>query len=616
MNILYTEKLNSRNMKNLISFFVVLFAISSLVGQEDNRLTGIEEDLNEILEATLAPGFAVAVVEKDQVIYAKGFGYSDFENQVPADENTLYAIGSCTKAFTSGVLGQLRHEDKISFDESPRKYVPQLKFYNDEMDNNIIVKDLMAHRTGIPRHDWSWYLFPTLNKDSLIQRIQYQEPFTGVREQWYYNNFMFLAQGVIAEKITGKSWEENIRERFFEPLEMNRSNLSINELEDSSNAALGYELKKDSIISKMDYYHISGMGPAGSINSSVNEMSNWMIAWINGGKFKEKEIIPESYREEAMSSHMVINASLPDDEFPDMHLANYGYGWIISSYRGHYRVQHGGNIDGFSANAAFFPSDSIGIVVLTNQNGSAVPSLVRNTIADRMLNTEVTNWAKRFKDRQEEAAEEEAESNVESEPNNVKNTSPSHALTEYSGKYANPGYGEFEMTVEDDSLFAHFPLMKLYLKHIHYDVFEPYEVTDSGIDTSDNVGGGGARFNFETNDAGDISLVKINAEPAVDPIEFTHTPNTIDVDAETLEKYVGSFDLAGTTIKTYTKNEKTLYLFVTGQPEYELLATNKHKFSFKTLEGFKVEFVEGEDSSINEVIIYQPNGTFKATRNE
>ena len=597
--------------KRLIILFTII-SISSVLAQQDERLIGLEKELNEILEVTKTPGFTVAIVEGKKIIYAKGFGYRDFENKISADANTLYAIGSSSKAFTSSILGQLRQEDKISFEESPIKYIPDLKFYNDEMNNNIIIKDLMSHRTGLPRHDYSWYLFPTNNKDSLLLRVEYQEPFIGVREQWYYNNFMFLAQGVIAERITDESWEENIKNRFFEPLDMTRSNVSIEELEKSSNAAIGYELKKDSIISRMDYYHIAGMSPAGSINSSVNEMSNWLITWINKGKFKGKQILPEAYINEAISSQMVIGAGLPDKEFPDMHLSNYGYAWFLSSYRGHYRVQHGGNIDGFSANVAFFPSDSIGVVVLTNQNGSAVPSLVRNTVADRMLKTQKTDWSKRFTERKLKAKKEEDEAKTETTSSKIENTNPSHILPNYIGKYSNPGYGEFNISNQNDSLFANFKLKTLYLKHVHYDIFEPFEVTKTGIDTTDN---GPLRLNFITNDGGEISLVKMKVEGALDhPIEFKHKPNVIHVDKATLERYVGDYELSGTVIKVYIKNKNKLYVFVAGQPEYELLATDKHKFSFKTLEGFKVEFVESDGKSINEIKLIQPNGTFKATR--
>lgn len=593
------------------SIFLCILTIGGF-SQNEPALEGIDKELKAVMEATHAPGFAVAVVKGKELIYAQGFGYRDVENKIPVDPQTLFAIGSSTKAFTSGILGQLRHEDKLSFDDSPIKYVPELRFYNDDLNNHVIIEDLMSHRTGIPRHDYSWYLFPTFSKDSLIARIQYQEPFTGIRETWYYNNFMFLVQGVIAERITGKSWEDNIRERFFEPLGMTRSNVSIDELEKSTNAALGYETDSEGEASKMDYYRIAGMRPAGSINSSVSEMSNWLATWINTGKFQEKEILPESYVQEAMSSHMVVSPATPNEELPSLHLANYGYGWFISSYKGHYRVEHGGNIDGFSANVAFYPSDSIGIVVLANQNGSAAPALVRNTLADRLLDVEDTDWAKRHTDQLEKAKEQEGESEENKTSNKVANTRPSHILQAYTGKYEHPGYGTFTISVEEDSLFAHFKLRTYYLRHEHFDVFEPFEVEKGEIDTTDT---GSLRFNFVSNNSGDISHVKAKIEPALDhPIEFKREPPTIDVDEALLEKYVGTFELSGMNIKVYTKNSNTLYLFVQGQPEYELLATDKHKFSFKTLEGFKVEFVESEGGAIDEMTLFQPNGTFATKR--
>ncbi len=604
----------TNQMKKLFLSVLCICFILPILSQTDKRLKNIDAELQKVLDATHAPGFAVAVVEGDKIIYAKGFGYRDYENKIPVDANTLFAIGSSTKAFTCAVLGQLRDEDKLSFDDSPQKYLPELEFFNNDMNNNIIIKDLMRHSTGLPRHDYSWYLFPTHDRDSLIQRIKYQEPFTGIRQQWYYNNFMYLAQGVIAKKITGKSWEDNIRERFIKPLGMSRTNVTIAEMKSASNAAYGYELKKGDVITKMDYYDIAAMAPAGSINSSVNDMSKWMITWLNKGKFKDAQILSEAYINEAISSQMIINAGLPDEELPDMHFANYGYGWMLQSYRGHYRVEHGGNIDGFSASVALYPTDKLGIVVLTNQNGSAATGLVRNTIADRLLGGKTTDWVKRYTDAQEKAKKEEAENNNEDNSAIVKNTRPSHIRQEYTGMYSHPGYGDFKIEVERDSLFAHFKLSKLWLKHYHYDVFEPFEVEETGIDTTDS---GPLRFKFVMNTSGDISGVEAQIEPALpEAISFKRTPNSLNVSKETLEQYVGVYDLRGNEVKVYIKNENVLYVFVPGQPEYELIPIEKHKFNFKILDGFKVEFTEAEDGTIKDLAFVQPNGTFKATKKD
>ena len=219
--------------------------------------------------------------------------------------------------------------------------------------------------------------------------------------------------------------------------------------------SLGYGVEKDSIIKKLDYYNIMGMSPAGSINSSVNEMANWVIAWINSGKYKGKEILPAPYVQDAISSQMVISGGVPDKENPDIHFSNYGLGWFLASYRGHYRVEHGGNIDGFSASTCFFPSDSIGIIVLTNQNGSVVPSIARNLVADRMLKLKYINWSadrKKAIDKAK-AQQKEAEKGVVS--NRITGTKPSHPLTEYEGIFNHPGYGDVELFIKNDSLFGY-----------------------------------------------------------------------------------------------------------------------------------------------------------------
>ncbi|MBU2930265.1 serine hydrolase [Winogradskyella psychrotolerans] len=599
-------------MKTRILIMALTLVSTILFSQTDKRLKGIEKQFNAVLESTKAPGFAVAIVEGDKIIYAKGFGYADYENKIPANANTLFAIGSSTKAFTSALLGLHREDNKLTFDDRPRQHIPELDFFNDEMNNNIIIKDLMRHSTGLPRHDGSWYFFPSDSKDSLVAKLKYHEPFTGVRQQWYYNNFGFLLQGVITERITGNTWEENIETKFFKPLGMDRSKTTIAGMKSSANAALGYELDSDRTITKMDYYDIAGMSPAGSINSSVNDMSKWLITWINDGKYKDEQIIPENYIKEAMSSQMVVAAGFPSKELPKAQFANYGYGWFLHSYKGHYMVEHGGNIDGFSASVALYPSDSLGIVVLANQNGSQVPRLIRNIVADYMLNVTKTEWAQNHKDDLEKSLEAMENAKADKETSNVKNTTPSHTKLDYTGTYEQKGYGTFEITLENDSLFTELNGLKQYLHHYHYDTFEFIDVKNAKIDTTEI--GNALKLNFSTNVAGDIDYGRIDIEGLVDPIAFKRTPNTIEVDAKTLEQYVGEYNLMGTEIKAYIKDKNVLYVFVPGQPEYALIPTAAHKFNFKTLEGFKIEFIESDDKSINEVKFIQPNGIFVAKR--
>lgn len=600
-----------KNYLLLFTFLISMVAMAQKKSTPDNRLAGIDAQLQTILTDWKAAGFAVAVVEKNKVIYAKGFGFSDYEKKAPVTPNTLFAIGSCSKAFTCSLLGLLRNDQKLDFDKRPADYVPGLSFFNEDMNTTITVRDLMCHRTGLPRHDYSWYLFNTDSRDSLIQRIKYQEPTFGVRQRWQYNNFMFLAQGMIAEKITGDSWEKNITEKIFKPLNMMRSNLSIAELEKSTDIAKGYEVKNDKDIVGTDYYHIRGMAPAGSINSSVNDMSNWLMTWINGGKFNGKEILPAAYVSEAMSSQMVIGGALPTKEHPDIQFANYGYGWFLASYKGHYRVEHGGNIDGFSASTSFFPSDSVGVVVLVNQNGSTVPAVVRNTLVDRMLGLSRTDWSKELKDAAEKNKKQQQEEKSKSASSNKKGTRPSHALEEYEGSYSHPGYGSFRVAVKHDSLFATTPESKSWLRHNHYDVFQAFEVGKTGIDTTN---ASPVRFNFFTGNMGDIESATVSGmEQGLKPLVFTRTPTTRTITPEELKKYEGDYVIGEMVLKIYVKTGETLYAFVQGQPEYELQFLGQHKFSFKTLPDFKMQFVESS-GAFDTVSVIQPNGTFKAVR--
>jgi CubicO group peptidase (beta-lactamase class C family) len=602
-------------MRNIFALLLTLICFTGFAQKKTippaNPLAGIDTILERVLKERKAAGFAVAVIQKDKIIYSKGFGYRDYEKKIPATSNTQFAIGSCTKAFTSLLIGLLNKDGKLNYDKPVKEYLPELKFFNTEMNNLVTVRDMMCHRTGLPRHDYSWYLFNTDSRDSMMQRIQYQEPTAAIRQTWQYNNFMFLLQGMIAEKMSGKSWEQNIKEKIFNPLGMASSTLTIKDFEKSADASLGYDLYKDSIIKKQDYYNINAMSPAGSINSSVNEMAKWVMMWINGGKINGKEIFPSSYLKEAMSSQMIIAGALPDKEKPDIHFANYGFGWFMASYRGHYRVEHGGNIDGFSASTCFFPSDSIGIIVLANQNGSAIPSIVRNTIADRLLKEKPIDWLgeRNAADAKAKTAAKEAEGKAES--NKKPGTKPSHNLKEYEGLYNHPGYGTMEVAALNDSLFGFTPNNKIWLRHYHYDVFETFGVDPKdGIDTTQKSE---LNIQFEMSEAGEINTVLLKLEQGLKPLEFTRKPKPKEITADELKKYEGTYLLGETDVKFYIKG-KTLYTFIEGQPEYELIATDKNRFTLKGLSGYSVLFEGNEKGEIIAASFIQPNGTFKANK--
>ncbi|MBI5856514.1 MAG: serine hydrolase [Sphingobacteriales bacterium] len=595
-------------MKKINFLFASLLLFANIYSQSptDPRLKGLDTFALKVLKDWHAAGVTIAVVEKNKVIYTGGFGYRDMDKKLPVTENTQFAIGSCSKAFTASILGMLVNDGKADLDKPVKNYLPELKFQNEYTNDHATLRDMMCHRTGLPRHDVSWYA-SWATRNELLERIQYMEPTAELRAKWQYNNFMFLAQGVVIEKLTGKSWEENMKEKILKPLGMDNTNLSTTDMEKSTDHSLAF-VTKDSSVKSIPYRNIDAMGPAGSVNSCAKDMAKWLITWINNGKYKGKEIIPSSYRNEAMTIQMAIGGGAPAAENPDVHITGYGFGWMISSYRGHYRVEHGGGIDGFITTTGFFPSDSIGIFVSSNQGG--VSSSIRNFIADRMLKLSYRNWNKYLLDANKKAADAAKSVIKNDSTGHVFNTKPTHDLKDYAGTYKSPGYGSIDITLKDGGLISKFNSIDIRLDHYHYDQFNAI-ILDPSLEDQ-----GPIRFSFHTDVSGKISKLTAPFEAGVKDIEFEKETKAMDLNKSDLKKYEGEYEMEiapGQFAKFYVKGEK-LYAFIEGQPEYELVPVEKNIFDLKILKGYSVKFEENEKGEISSCSFVQPNGTFKAKK--
>ena len=273
--------------------------------------------------------------------------------------------------------------------------------------------------------------------------------------------------------------------------------------------------------------------------------------------------------------------------------------------------EYGGNIDGFSASTCFFPSDSIGIIVLSNQNSSSVPSIVRNLIADRMLKLKYLDWESDLKNTADKAKKEDRDAKISAIPSVKKTVMPIRDSKEYEGLYSNSAYGTFDIQLQRDSLFAITGKSTWWLRHKQYDIFDVFDKNiKDGIDTSANS----SPMQFQMNTNGDIISVEMNLESTLKPISFTKTPKAKEITKDSLQKYVGDYELSGMILKVFIKNEKTLTFTVPGQPEYELVPIDKNKFSIKILAGFTVQFNVNDKNEVFELLSIQPNGTFKATK--
>ena len=588
-------------MRTIVLFLSLLLITSAALSQNkdiEKKLKGFDQFVDKVMKDWKVQGLAVAIVYKDKVVLSKGYGYRNVEQKLPVTDETLFAIGSCTKAFTAAGVCLLQEDGRLELDKPVREYMPDFKLQDDYVSENMTPRDLLCHRSGLPRHDLIWYGSPSTRRE-LFSKLRYLEPSAPFRSAYQYQNLMFMTAGILIEDVSGSSWEKFISERIFIPLEMNSTNFSVTDLQKAKDFSTGY-VEQNNVVDVIPYMNIDAIGPAGSINSNVKDMSKWVTALINGGKYKGKKVFSESTVRSLQTPSMVNTTQ--SIQYDENFYVMYGLGWAVTSYRGHVRVDHGGNIDGFSASTCFMPRDSIGVVVLTNMNGTALTSIVRNNVLDRMLGIPEVDWNKRVLEERAKQLEGQAKAKKEEDANRVKDTKPSHPMDAYVGKFEHPAYGVLEVSKEGEGLFIGIHGKKSALEHYHYDIFK----------ATDEKYFGGQKFAFVTNMRGDIDEIQSKVEPAVKDIAFKR--KAADLASDALTNYTGEYDFGGESAKVYIKGEKTLILFVNGQPEYELVSIKKHEFKIKSLDGFTIKFEVDSTGKAAEMISIQPNGTFRAKK--
>ncbi|MEW6456679.1 MAG: serine hydrolase [Acidobacteriota bacterium] len=499
---------------NLI-FVAILFLIfipTSLNAQKSSQkviLKGFSEFVNVTMKEWKVPGLAIAIIKDGEIILSEGFGLRDVKKGLKVTPQTLFAIGSCTKAFTAVSLGILVDEGKLDWDKPVRNYLPTFKLFDPIVTERMTPCDLITHRSGLPGHDLVWY-GSSLTRKELFDRLQYLELSKDFRLVWQYQNLMYLAAGLLVEQISGITWEEFVQKRILEPLGMKNSNFSVNESQKASDFALPYREEKNEV-KEIPFRNIDAMGPAGSMNSNVTEMANWILLNLNKGKFGKNQIISEANLAQIHFPQMVIQQPIKYDE---LFYASYGMGWLITAYRGHLMISHGGGIDGFTALVTFMPRDKIGVVILTNMSGTPIPEIIACNVYDRFLGLDQIPWNKRIKDEVAKAKEEAEKAKKDKDKDRKPDTKPSHPLEEYAGDFEHPGYGVVSIRKEGDDLKATFNSMSFSVKHYHYDIFE----------LTDDSTGSTKLASFSTDIKGNISSVSIQMEPAVKEIIFTRMP--------------------------------------------------------------------------------------------
>jgi CubicO group peptidase (beta-lactamase class C family) len=567
---------------------------------ETARLDSIRAFLAGAPERWHVPGIGVAVVRDGKVILAEGFGLRDLERKLPVTANTLMPIGSTTKGFTAFIIGTLVAEGKLDWDTPVVEYLPEFRLADEAATRAIRVRDILTHVTGLPRHDYVWY-GASLSRAELFERLRHLEASAPVRTKWQYQNLMYMTAGVLAERVSGRSWETLVEERIFTPLGMTSSTTSLDEMQRASDYALGYE-RTGRTTKQVDYRSAEAMGPAGSINSSAAEMARWLQAQIDGGSYEGRELIDPGALAEIHAPQVVMSSSDADERL----LFNlYAMGWMQHAYRGRRFLQHGGNIDGFSSVAGFLPNEKIGVVVLANRGSTGLPTAAMLTILDILLDERDHDWEEsRPKGIKDLDSMRIANAKAADEALRVPNTRPSHDIEDYVGEYEHPAYGT--ITVRNDrGLVVDVHGMRSKLEHYHYDVFRMTE----GPEPVE-----GFLIEFRTARTGEIASIVAPFEPSVEPLEFKRRAPAGLREPIALERFVGEYELSGAVV-TIARHDSTLIATVPGQPDYELVPTAEATFELRDLPGYSVKF-SPRRGKVDRLVFVQPNGTFVARRKE
>lgn len=409
---------------------------------------GFAEDFDTFAKAQLksqnVPGAAVGVIQDGKVIFAKGYGVRDHQSKAPVTSKTIFGVGSVSKSFTATVVASVIDEGKLSWDRPVREYLPWFAMDDPVATQLITVRDMLTHRSGLPRHDF--IRFSTyLSREELVRRVRFLPLNHTFREVYQYNNLMFVTAGYLAGVLANSTWEELVQQRIYNPIGMTRSNTSSLDSQKSDDFAKPHSDGKEE---EFYVYQKYGVGPNGAVNSCVDDMLKYLQMWLDNGKANGTQILSPAQMSELKRPVSVVNAT-----------ASYAPGWQIGSYRGHRTIAHGGAITGFRAHVMMLPEKRTAIVAMINDQTGLAQQLVEAQ-ADRILGLEQEKPLRGFEP-----------SSGRKPPQPVPGTKLSRELAAYTGTFHHPAYGNIRVDSNGENLQVRFDAVTVSLKHFHYDTF-------------------------------------------------------------------------------------------------------------------------------------------------
>lgn len=363
---------------------MLLFLLFSKEGNRQDVVPKIDALAKKWMKADNIPGMAIGVIKNNKVLFLKGYGYADVETARPVTAKTKFFIASGAKSFTAMTLGLLVNEGKLEWDKPVRNYLPDLNMVDRYATQHMSARDLLRHSIGLPKKDhvWKQYIGTKKTRRDFMKEFAAIQPASSFRDDMRYQNVGYILAAHLAETLTGQGYEEIVRERIFKPLRMNNSTFSIDELKAEGDFAFPYQRVGEKGIGKIALTDTGIASPANGIYTSAEDLMQWLRLHLDRGRINGKEFIPGKI---IMEMHTIQMAYRRYPDSPHWFTLGYGMGWIIDVYAGHYLLQHGGGVPGFTSMMAFMPLDHLGVVVLCNTGQTTVPGYLMRNIVDILL---------------------------------------------------------------------------------------------------------------------------------------------------------------------------------------------------------------------------------------
>jgi CubicO group peptidase (beta-lactamase class C family) len=494
------------------------------------RLQGFDGYMEKLLRDWNGVGFGVGVVVGDELVYVKGYGYRDYGRKLPVTPRTLFPIASNTKLFAAVSAGFLVEEGALTWDEPVRQSVPSIRFYDDELDRTVTLRDMLAHRTGITRHDAVW-AFRELSTEELFGKLRYLEPSAPLRQTFLYNNLMYAAVSHIVALKSGRPWDQYVREKILQPLDMRSTVFSITEMTARPDHGVPYTERRDSAeLYRRSYYEeTGGVAAAGAIISNLEDLSHWLVALMNEGRYRGRQVLPAATLKATLEPAMVRSSSSEEVRgWRELLSQVGGMGRRMAVYRGSALTYHGGDMPGFHSQISYMPAERIGVITFViGDHTQELYDPIGYQVYERLLELEPTPWSERLLEGRRKDKIAAKAMRARAGEDKVRDTRPSHALADYAGDYEHPAYGSLRIGFADERLRFAFLNVDADLNHYHYDRF----------DTPDDEEKGRYSVNFAGNPLGDIDRLTMSLDEA--EVTFSRRPDRLE--PRQVERLVGSY---------------------------------------------------------------------------